>query len=423
MADTIKIEASRDGLVDVPNNIKVERGTKVLFSSTSASSSVNITGFESTYWTKTNNAVLELGKDDVYYIKSNAPYGKSTLRVNDPVDGSKHPFTIEVVPSIDKPNPYYLGPTITSSYSGLNANEFVVSQVYRLQTESYTIVHLRSDDPEVRFRLVEYASNRHEEDFYGNWVTDFFMNSTFRRNFQIAFRAPTGSLESKTSTVRIGSRVHTVTLSTSTELVPANHHVINFGHTSGELSLLDVKGFFGGAGNLRDYFRKGRNVPDMPANSGIPTSGSIRLTDFRGAATAFFIALHPRDRDTRLMLTQYGDQSTGVGWNIWTGEADDWDLGYSKFIKDNAEFRYTLDYTFHRGYGTTSPFKKPTLSSISGNPGTWSSANKSVHVTVYGRKREEFFVTCTVTMYARHKDFPTKTLSTSAQVKVRCVGV
>lgn len=416
MADTIEIEIDRGRLNDVPYTIYVERGTIVRFANISSLTALHVRGFSSSYWTSTSTAVVENGSPKTYYVKSNAPISTDQLEVYDPSNKSTRSFTIQVVSSIDKPNPYWMSPsTIDTSYSGLNANEFVVSQTYRLATEDRTVVHLRSDNPEVRFRLIDGS-------FEGNWVTDLFMNSVYRRDFQIAYRAPTEALTTKTVTVRIGSRTYTVSLSTDRELVPASHHVISLGHTPGSISLLDIKNFFGGDGNLRDYFRKGRNVPDMAANSGIPTSGDLRITDFRGAATAFFIAVHPSDKPFRQLSTSYGTRSVGVGWNIWSGEVDDWDLGYSKFIKDNAEFRYTLSYQFGSGYGTTNPAVKPKLSSNTGSPGTWSSSNKSVSVTVTAQKREEFRVICTVTMYARHKNYPDKTLSTSASVTVRAVG-
>ena len=416
MSDTIEIEIDRGRLNDVPYEINVQRDTLVRFANISALTALHVRGFSSSYWTSTSTAVVENGAPKAYRIKSSAPDSTDQLEVYDPSNGSTRSFVIRVVSSITNPNPFYLSPSsIDTSYSGLNANEFVISQTYRLSTRERTVVHLRSDNPEVRFRLID-------GDFEGNWVTDLFMNSVYRRDFQIAYRAPTEALASKTVTVRIGSRVYSVSLSTSSELVPSSHHVISMGRTSGNISLLNIKNFFGGGSNLRDYFRKGRNVPDMAANSGIPTSGTLRITDFRGSATAFFIAFHPSDKPFRQLSTSYGTRSVGVGWNIWSGEVDDWDLGYSKFIKDNAEFRYTLSYQFGSGYGTTNPAVKPKLSSNTGSPGTWSSSNKSVSVTVTAQKREEFRVTCTVRMYARHKDYPDKTLSTTASVTVRAVG-
>ncbi len=54
---------------------------------------------------------------------------------------------------------------------------------------------------------------------------------------------------------------------------------------SGPISLRDIQGEFGGSATnilLQDYFRGGGLVPDIPANSTIPTSGPIRFQDFFG---------------------------------------------------------------------------------------------------------------------------------------------
>lgn len=54
--------------------------------------------------------------------------------------------------------------------------------------------------------------------------------------------------------------------------------------TSGPISLADIAAEFGGSAphSLSEYYRGGGLVPDTPANSGIPTSGAISLSDFYG---------------------------------------------------------------------------------------------------------------------------------------------
>lgn len=54
---------------------------------------------------------------------------------------------------------------------------------------------------------------------------------------------------------------------------------------SGAISLSDIAGEFGVSApySLTDFYRGGANVPDIPANSGVPTSGAISITDFYGA--------------------------------------------------------------------------------------------------------------------------------------------
>jgi len=53
---------------------------------------------------------------------------------------------------------------------------------------------------------------------------------------------------------------------------------------SGTIKLSDIKTEFSGGNNLTSYYRNGSYVPDYAQNSGVPTSGSISLTDFYGAS-------------------------------------------------------------------------------------------------------------------------------------------
>jgi len=54
--------------------------------------------------------------------------------------------------------------------------------------------------------------------------------------------------------------------------------------TSGQITLADVQSEFGGGApiNINEYYRGGTYVPDTAANSNIPTSGQISLSNFYG---------------------------------------------------------------------------------------------------------------------------------------------
>lgn len=58
--------------------------------------------------------------------------------------------------------------------------------------------------------------------------------------------------------------------------------------TSGPISIQDIVNEFGGSGthSLSEYYRGGTYVPNTPANSNIPTSGSISLSNFYGAVAS-----------------------------------------------------------------------------------------------------------------------------------------
>ena len=58
---------------------------------------------------------------------------------------------------------------------------------------------------------------------------------------------------------------------------------------SGELSMATLNGEFGGGYSLSSYYRGGSYVPNIGANAAIPTSGTISLSQFYGAAAATLV--------------------------------------------------------------------------------------------------------------------------------------
>ena len=56
--------------------------------------------------------------------------------------------------------------------------------------------------------------------------------------------------------------------------------------SSGTITLSQIVAEFGGTAphSLTEYYRGGAYVANTPGNSGIPTSGTIKLTDFYGAS-------------------------------------------------------------------------------------------------------------------------------------------
>ena len=59
--------------------------------------------------------------------------------------------------------------------------------------------------------------------------------------------------------------------------------------SSGTLSINDIAGEFGGSSNpesLSEFYRGGSRVPNSPANSSIPTSGTIAISNFYNGSSA-----------------------------------------------------------------------------------------------------------------------------------------
>ena len=55
--------------------------------------------------------------------------------------------------------------------------------------------------------------------------------------------------------------------------------------SSGTITMSAIKTEFTGPNNLTAYYKGGTYVPNTPANAAVPTSGTIKLTDFYGASS------------------------------------------------------------------------------------------------------------------------------------------
>ena len=86
--------------------------------------------------------------------------------------------------------------------------------------------------------------------------------------------------------------------------------------SSGTLRFSDIQAEFseyGTANNLRAYLRGGDYVPDIPANSGIPTSGPLRVRDFLGASVGL-----PISADSSPAANRTGPAGGPYNWNTNT---------------------------------------------------------------------------------------------------------
>ena len=94
--------------------------------------------------------------------------------------------------------------------------------------------------------------------------------------------------------------------------------------SSGTLSINDIAGEFGGSSNpesLSEFYRGGSRVPNSPANSSIPTSGTIAISNFyNGSASSDII--------------------TGTGVSITTGSGKNIGFFYGIRPCPNTNGRY-----------------------------------------------------------------------------------
>jgi hypothetical protein len=85
--------------------------------------------------------------------------------------------------------------------------------------------------------------------------------------------------------------------------------------SSPPITLLDVVAEFGGDGDLRSYLRGGAYVPNVPENSGVPTSLPISLLDLAGAVSIASVALDVSNGSFSTFDEGTGDGSIYEGFN------------------------------------------------------------------------------------------------------------
>ena len=98
---------------------------------------------------------------------------------------------------------------------------------------------------------------------------------------------------------------------------------------SGAISFLDIRNEFGGTNpvNISNYYRGGALVPDIDANSNIPSSGTITLNNFYGGRTLRAIEISDSSQNPKdicsLIVTNVGyfeDDSLKVGTKAYADQ-------------------------------------------------------------------------------------------------------
>lgn len=130
--------------------------------------------------------------------------------------------------------------------------------------------------------------------------------------------------------------------------------------SSGQISIQDLKIFFGAGGTrgMSDFYRGGTFVPDIAANSGIPTSGTIALSDFYSAQAQRTVTVSPTSQSAN------GTASSHT-WNPVT-------VTYAGGIPSSVVWSFSLTsggtftYTTSNGGLTATPSVSGVVDSCSG---------------------------------------------------------
>lgn len=185
---------------------------------------------------------------------------------------------------------------------------------------------------------------------------------------------------------------------------PGDGQLIPLGITSGELKLSQIGDLFGreqyaSATTLSEYLKAPTKtrVPDIAQNASVPTALPLKLTDFYGSATSFYILTYPANKHLSYDTSGQG----GTFYLKWTVGVD-WFLGFHKDIMNVTEFRYEVverGPQFGLAISSSTPY------------GTWNKLNTDIQIGITVPAYVERRYGATITIYARHIKEPTKVVS------------
>lgn len=219
----------------------------------------------------------------------------------------------------------------------------------------------------------------------------------------------------------IGTGSDTMTVTTSAPPDPSSGALTASNFTL-PISGADIMDFFGVTPrNMLSCYYGGDYVANLPTqNSGIPSSGNIRPTDFVGAYTSHFII---KEASFQFFSadTSGGGGGFDVRWDI-NGTTQDWDVGYGIGARAACEFKYVLTAN-NKDSPTPGSVPDAVLASNSGSPGTYSASNTQCRIDIISYPtNKECEYTGTVVMYARRTNDPTKIVTTTADYQIYLYG-
>lgn len=203
--------------------------------------------------------------------------------------------------------------------------------------------------------------------------------------------APSGFGQNKTVTLSVGSVSDAAVLSTPAD--PASGTQINLGISSGTISLDNMLDLFMGQSqsfwgytrpsDMASLYKGGSYVPNISANSAIPTSGVIAFSNFYNSATSFFITSLPPNKS--VFRDTNANQLTGqLYWELGV----DWDIGFGVGQRYNTEVYYAVT----QSVGSVS---------VNGGSSGYSINNKSISLTKTVNANTESFNAGIITIYYR----------------------
>lgn len=346
---------------------------------------LNFGNFESTAFTDASGPTLySVGTSFTKTVKSGGTLPQTTnCRVSTTGSGFKYWYLTRVSVIDSTPDPINLGAEVVNA----NPYQTYYSERVTITGINTSITVSANNGASVSKNDGQYASSR-----------SVVAGDVIR----VKMTSGGGYATSKTITLTAGSGTATFKVTNMED--PGDGQLIPLGITSGTIKLSQIGDLFGRPQYdyttvLSEYLKAPTKlrVPDISQNAGVPTGFPIKLTDFYGSATSFYVSTYPSNK-----FIDHDTTSAGGAFNLRWEIGVDWFLGYHPDVMNVAEFMYTFTQ-----WGAS---KDAVLTSVH-SAGTWHNQNTIVQIEVTIPTYVERRYSGQLTMFARHPLAPTKVVS------------
>lgn len=378
-------------------------------SSPNSAGAATISGFSTSSWTSASDLSVSRGSTGSRDVKTNPTASTYDLTVSISGYGTVTIY-VEVVSSVDS-EPDDFSSALSDITNANPSQEYYLGR-FQVQGINTPVTLSVSGTAGTESRVFTYGTKSSGAKTVQNAHYVYIWGTS-----------PSSYDSSTTATIQVGTRVVNKTVSTAVD--PQTGARIPFPVSSGAISMNDVRGFFGpvsSTASLGDYYRGGTYVIDVttgsPNNSEVPASGTISLDDFYNAFTTIYFSTAPANKSAEVN-TVSGAQSVTLNWS----KATDWEVGFGPDMEDSAEYRlvHTTD-SFSEIVGDITEYDitfggvtrdLTVTSNQSTNYGSWTAAAStgSILIDFTADGQSECFVSGTIRLQLRHKDYTAYTTS------------
>ena len=384
-AEMKRIDRTSSGGGTSGDPVFVNRGETITFSKY-GSGSVTLSNFDLGFWTNTSNVTVS--STVTKQVSSSAPTNDTRALVF-----SKSGYTSETVYyRIDVPPP----DNIPSSFTLANVGDATRSTTYSVQ---YTVTGLStglSVTAGVSGNGAKISRNGDTPSTANRSVTNYD-NITVTMNSSGSYAAQV------TTNVTVGGSTKSWSISTATDLNTYKH--IYLGVNSGTILHQQLIDFYKAPTSSNTLLKGGTYVPNISANSRIPTSFPLDFQDYYYCANVVYFKKVPQSY-SRMTNTQGGGT-----WNqnfTWV-RGNEWTIGYGPNMEDRFEYKFVVSDIRY----SNAPDNSAISYASNTSHGTYSTANAYFQVAVSRTGFFEAFYRGNITMYARSIDTPSVVLTTT----------